>query len=60
MPRLLIALPITALMADPRGRDTLGATGVAFAAQFDWSVIARRLEAIYYDLASSACSSSIT
>lgn len=55
-----LAREITALMADPRGRDTLGASGVAFAAQFDWSVIARRLEAIYYHLTSSACSSSIT
>jgi phosphatidylinositol alpha-mannosyltransferase len=54
-----LAREITALMVDPRGRDTLGASGIAFAAQFDWSAVAHRLEAIYYELASSECSSTI-
>ena len=54
-----LAREITALMADPRARDTLGASGVAFAARFDWSAVARRLESIYYELLGSGCSSSI-
>ena len=42
-----IARELIALLRDDGERARLGAQGAAFAARFDWSVVARRLEAIY-------------
>src|SRR5581483_10284682 len=48
-PRAL-ARELVAVLSDAPLRQRLGARGAAFAAKFDWSVIAPQLESIYYDV----------
>jgi phosphatidylinositol alpha-mannosyltransferase len=42
-----LAGAIADLLADPARRRALGERGAAFAVQYDWNTIAKRLEAIY-------------
>jgi phosphatidylinositol alpha-mannosyltransferase len=42
-----LAREIAVLLSAPELRRTLGANGAAFVRDYDWTVIARRLEAIY-------------
>ncbi len=43
-----LARELVGVLRDARRRDELGAAGRRFAAAFDWSVVARRLEPIYF------------
>lgn len=45
-----LASELTCLLRDAALRRQVGDTGRTFAARFDWSAIAHRLEAIYYDV----------
>jgi glycosyltransferase involved in cell wall biosynthesis len=42
-----LASAITTLLGDADARRTLGARGAAFAREYDWMPLARRLESIY-------------
>lgn len=48
-----LAGAIADLLADPERRRTLAGRGAAFAAQYDWRTIAKRLEAIYAETVTS-------
>ena len=45
--RTALAREIAALLDDPGRARTLGERGAAFAREYDWGTIARRLESIY-------------
>jgi len=52
-----LACEICAVLENAALARTLGARGAAAAWQYDWAVVAGRLEAIYYDVTSCVCTS---